>query len=147
MILCENHDWMTSWFDADPLYLLPLFRRVIYFSTPIRKKSTDTKRREDEETIVHYGSLKIEKLLKSFFWVKSAGIKKQKLGSVILTCFVSLICAGNFWRELDANLAPFFSRHSFRAIWPGQRKSCVRDVTCLSLPSMAEGMPAFRHAV
>ena len=64
-------------------------------------------------TIVHSltsitGPWKLKSCSKSSFGAKSAGIKKQKLGSVILTRFVSLIYAGNFWREHDAILAPLF---------------------------------------
>ena len=58
-----------------------------------------------------------------------------------------LVLSRSFARKIfGANVTSSW-RHYFRAIWPGQRKSCVRDVTCLSLPNMAEGMPAFRHAV
>ena len=40
-------------------------------------------------------------------------------------------------------------RHYFRAIWPGLRncKSWASEVICLSPPSKAESMPAFRQAV
>ena len=68
-------------------------------------------------TIVHSfitGPCKLKSCWKSSFSVKSAGIKKQKLGSVILTRLVSLICAGNFWRERDVILAPLFSLHLAR---------------------------------
>ena len=57
------------------------------------------------------GPWKLKSCSKSSFGVKSVGIKKQKLGSVIFTRFVSLICAGIFWHERDVILAPLFSRH------------------------------------
>ena len=79
---------------------------------------------------------------KSSFGVKSAAVKKLKWGSVILTRFASLICVGIFC----ANMTSIWG-HYFRAKWPSQRKSCVRDVICLSPPSMAEGVPAFWHPV
>ena len=61
-------------------------------------------------TFTYYGSLEIEKLIKSSSGLKSAAVKLLKQGSVTLTSFVSLTSTGNFLRDRDVILAPLFSR-------------------------------------
>ena len=93
-------------------------------------------------TFVYYGSLKIKAAQNLLL-----GSNRQESRSKSWGVWYWLVLSRSFTREFfGANVTSSW-RHSFRAIWPGQRKSCVRDVTCLSLPSMAEGMPAFRRAV
>ena len=61
-------------------------------------------------TLINYGSLKIEKLLKIFFLGQLSSNQEAKVGDCDFDSFASLICAGIFWRERDVMLAPFFSR-------------------------------------
>ena len=88
------------------------------------------------------GPWKFKSWSKSSLGVQQAAIKKQKLG-----IWYWLVLSRSFGWEIFGAKVTSSWRHSFRAIWPGQRKSCVRDVTCQSLPSIAEGMPAFQDAV
>ena len=78
-------------------------------------------------TFTYYGAVETDKPLKIFFLGQIGSSQETEAGSVILTQFVSPIHAENFWRKRDAILGPFFC-----AIWLGQRKSCMRDVICLS---------------
>ena len=87
------------------------------------------------------GPWKLKSCSKSSCWVKSAGIKKLKR-----ECDFDSFCLAHSFGNFGTNVM-WSWRHYFRAIWWDQRKSCVRDVICLSPLSAAEGMPAFWHAV
>ena len=97
-------------------------------------------------TFTYNGSLKIEKLLKIFFWCQIGRNQEAKAGECDIDSFCLAHLRGKFlartWRCLGAILFVPFGRDSTRVAWemslPGN---------CLSLPSKSEGMPAFRHAV
>ena len=94
-------------------------------------------------TFTYYGSLNIEMQLKFFFCSQIGRNQEAKAGESV---WYWLVLSRSFAREIFGVNVTSSWRHYVRAIWLGEHKSCVRDVTCLSLQSMAEGMREFRHA-
>ena len=98
---------------------------------------------EHYSTFTYYGSLEIEKLIKN----RLLGSNRQQSSSWSREVWFWLVLFRLLAREFFCAIVTSSWRHYFCAIWPGLSKSCVREFICLSPPSMAEGMPAYRQAV